>query len=412
MKLIPAMRGRIGSTEYFIATMKANEVVSTVKIPKEMPDWDNESIEERYQREINYKRVKEQIAPYLANDDDRFFNALIVDILDGDSVAFDSDIVKLPTIAADFGSVFGILKLSGKERLVPLDGQHRLKALQFAINGRDEKDQPIETYKSNPKVGDDDIVLILVKHDRIKARKIFNKVNRYAKPTSKADNLIINEDDYVAVISRNISNSIFKGLVNSTSNTIAPKSNDITTLSVIYEASLDYITESPLTGGVKPDISVLPDEQTKNLWKRAIEDLWVTLLKEIPVLADAISDISEVGKNTRIELRENYIIMKPIVQASLINAIKRLVVSGVSMKSVIEKVSNIDWRFENPIWDRIAVEPGKKIIAGNQKMKVLGRYLAYILGDNLTSKELEVLEKYYRDLFDGDESKKLPEKIT
>lgn len=412
MKLIPAMRGKIGSTEYYIATMKANEVVSTLVIPNEMPDWENLSIEEKYQREINTKRVKEQIAPYLANDKDRFFNALIVDILDGDSVTFDSDIVKLPTIAADFGPVFGILKLSGKERLVPLDGQHRLKALEFAINGRDNEGQPIDTFTANPDVGNDDIVLILVRHEKIKARKIFNKVNRYAKPTSKADNLIINEDDYVAVISRNLSNNIFKGLINSTSNTIAPKSNDISTLSVIYEASLDYITESPITGGIKPNISVLPDDATQTQWKNEIEKLWVALLKEISVLSDALSDITETGKQTRIELRDNYIIMKPIIQASLVNAIKRLMISGVSMKAAVEKAARLDWRFDNSIWDRIAVEPGKKIIAGNQKMKVLGRYIAYILGDNLSSKELEVLEKYYKDLFDGDSAKKLPEKIV
>jgi DNA sulfur modification protein DndB len=79
MKLIPAMRGKIGSIEYFVAMMKASEVVNSIRIPKEMPDWDHMSIEERYQREINYKRVKEQIAPYFANDPDRFFNALIVE---------------------------------------------------------------------------------------------------------------------------------------------------------------------------------------------------------------------------------------------------------------------------------------------------------------------------------------------
>jgi hypothetical protein len=87
-------------------------------------------------------------------------------------------------------------------------------------------------------------------------------------------------------------------------------------------------------------------------------------------------------------------------------------ISGVNMKAAVEKAARLDWRFDNPIWDRIAVEPGKKIIAGNQKMKVLGRYIAYILGDNLSSKELEVLEKYYKDLFDGDSAKKLPEKIV
>ena len=33
---------------------------------------------------------------------------------------------------------FGVLYLSGKV-MVPLDGQHRLAALEFAISGKDEK---------------------------------------------------------------------------------------------------------------------------------------------------------------------------------------------------------------------------------------------------------------------------------
>jgi DNA sulfur modification protein DndB len=181
MKLIPAIRGKIGSTEYYIATMKASEVVNSLRIPKDMPDWGHESIEERYQREINYKRVRDQIAPYIANDPDRFFNALIVDILNSEGVTFDplSELAKLPSLWAGLGDNFGVLKLQGSEQLVPLDGQHRLAAIRFALYGKDEKDQPIDTFQCNPLIADDDITLVLVKHDRAKARKIFNKVSCY-----------------------------------------------------------------------------------------------------------------------------------------------------------------------------------------------------------------------------------------
>jgi len=63
MQSFPVLRGQIGTTEYFITVMKAAEVVKSLKIPKEMPEWDDESLEERWQREINYERVKKQIAP-------------------------------------------------------------------------------------------------------------------------------------------------------------------------------------------------------------------------------------------------------------------------------------------------------------------------------------------------------------
>lgn len=414
MKLIPAIRGKIGSTEYYVATMKASEVVNSLRIPKDMPDWGHESIEERYQREINYKRVKDQIAPYIANDPDRFFNALIVDILSPEGVSFDSlsTVAKLPTLFSNLGDNFGILTLRGNEQLVPLDGQHRLAAIKFALYGKDEKDQPIDTFASNPAIAEDDITLVMVKHDRSKARKIFNKVNRYAKAVSKADNLIISEDDYIAIISRDVANKVFKSLVNSKSNTISDNSNDITTLSTIYEASLDYLSESPIYQS-KINTEVLPDASTQNLWKTEIEKMWVALIKEMPVLNDAVADIEESGKSVRIELRQTYILMKPIVQAALVGAIKRLMLGGMSMKVAIEKAAKLDWRFECADWDRIAINPGKKIITGNQSRKLLSRMIAYRLGESLSAKELEVLENQYRGLFDtNDSNRKLPEKIS
>ena len=414
MKLIPCIRGTIGSTEYYVATMKASEVVNSIRIPKEMPEWGNESVEERYQREINYKRVKEQIAPYLAIDPDRFFNALIIDILDGDTVTFDSlsSVAKLPSLFAQLSDQFGILTLSGSERLVPLDGQHRLAAIKFALYGKDEKDQPIDSFSANAAIGNDDITLLLIRHDITKARKIFNKVNRYAKAASKADNLIINEDDYVAVIARDVANVVFKGLVNCKSNTIPPSSNDITTLSTIYEASLDYLTESPINTH-RVNVDMLPDAATQNLWKSEVEKMWVYLIKNISVFSDALTDIEVSGKDLRVELREEYILMKPIVQASLVGAIKRLMNSGVSMKGAIDKAANLDWRFECPDWDRVAVDPGNRIISGTASRKFLSRVIAYRLGEELSAKELEVLEGQYKNLFDAtDVSRKLPEKIA
>jgi DNA sulfur modification protein DndB len=415
MKLIPAIRGKIGSTEYFVATMKASEVVNSVRIPKEMPDWGKESIEDRYQREINYKRVKEQIAPYFAMDEDRFFNALIVDILDPESVKFDklSDAIKnIPSYMGSLGDNFGILTLNGSERLVPLDGQHRLAALKFALYGRDEKDQTIDTFHANAEIGKDDITLILIKHDRVKARKIFSKVNRYAKAVSKADNLIISEDDYMAILSRGIANDTFKSLVNSKSNTISDKSNDITTLSALYEGSIEYISESPIYPA-KVTTDFLPDLATQALWKSEVEKMWDLMLTSIPPLVDAIKDPSDEGQSKRVELRETYIIMKPVVQVALVMAIKRMIDAGSSLKSAFQKAGKLDWRFECTDWDRVAVNPGEKIIAGKQSQKLLSRIIAYRLGEELTAKELKVLEEQYDGLFDTkDPNRKLPSKIN
>ena len=72
MSTLAAMRGRLGETEYYTFVMKAGELIGRVKVPKDMPGWKNLSFDERYQREINYRRVREHIAPYFARDPDLF----------------------------------------------------------------------------------------------------------------------------------------------------------------------------------------------------------------------------------------------------------------------------------------------------------------------------------------------------
>ena len=51
---IPAMRAKFGSNNYFIATMKAGELVDKLKIPKELPEWDDMTLEEKFQK-ISHK---------------------------------------------------------------------------------------------------------------------------------------------------------------------------------------------------------------------------------------------------------------------------------------------------------------------------------------------------------------------
>ena len=47
----------------------------------------------------------------------------------------------------------------------------------------------------HPEIGNADVTVIFIKHETDSMiRKIFHKVNRYAKQTSKGDNIITSED--------------------------------------------------------------------------------------------------------------------------------------------------------------------------------------------------------------------------
>ena len=183
---VAAMKARLGDTDYYILSMKAQELADKVKIPRELEGWEDMSIEERYQRDLNYNRVRKQIAPYFANDDSRFFGAIIVAAMNfGDEVTFEplADVTTrgLPGLYRTAAAPMGFLTFSGGEVLVPLDGQHRLKAIQFAVTGRDERGRDILDISPCTELAQDDVTVILVGYEPQKARKIFTRVNKYAK---------------------------------------------------------------------------------------------------------------------------------------------------------------------------------------------------------------------------------------
>ena len=86
---IPAIKGKMGSTPYYVATMAARDLISTTRPAAEDRDaWTSASIDERMQREPNLRRVRDQIVPYLAQHKDRFFGSIIVVVPEG-SIDFD-----------------------------------------------------------------------------------------------------------------------------------------------------------------------------------------------------------------------------------------------------------------------------------------------------------------------------------
>ena len=415
----PAMRGTFGSTDYFIVTMKANDVANQITIPKEMPGWDDMNIEERFQREINYTRVKKQIAPYLANDPDRFFGALIVDVINPEEMDFEpAEKVlgsRVPRLYQTASKSFGFLTLSGGEMLVPLDGQHRLAALTFALSGKDEKQNPISGVDPNPNLANDDVLLIMIKHDLKKGRSIFNKVNRYAKRTSKGDDLITADDDVIAVISReSIANDVIGSrLVNYRSNTLSDKAHYFTTLATVYEATKVTLEEN--FGRI--DVQNLPSREQRTLFEQTAREYWEALTDGVTVFHSALVDKEESGDERRREIRSSSLLGKPVAQLALMRAVVRMRKADkpdgakFALQEIVDRINEVDWSSDNVRWQRILLN-GTRVVSGRQAVLFASRYIAYDLGEPLADEELESLREQYLSHYGPDEveSAALPER--
>lgn len=389
----PALRGKFGCTEYFLTTMPVSELISRVTFPADMDGWDSMSIEEKYQRRLDMKRIREELAPYFAEHDNRFSGSLVLAVVNDKDMLFEHLLGLLPKsgaipkMYASAISEMGFIVLGGAEVLVPLDGQHRAKAFEVAIKGYSDK--PSHAVKQNMDLAQDTVSVILVRFDKENSRYIFNKINRYAKPTAKADKLITDDDDSVAVITRKlVSDSVIPArLVNIDSNMLGDRAREFTTLATFYEANKKLVSALPVPSTGKPENMDLRERQ-RRLQELKIE--WRRLLGGIRPWKEAVADPTEKGDEARIRLRKTSVLGRPLGQAALINGYALACKKDrerVDVDKLVSKLGRIDWSMTAPGWTGLLVKPNGKIMSGKPASNNAGTVIAHMIGAQLTDQE-------------------------
>ena len=412
----------MGTTDYYIVTMPIRDAISHLQLPVNMPGWKNLTIEEKFQRTINYKRVENKIVPYLINDPDRFFNALVVGVEGEDPYMFEP-ISKFATTKDGIPALFessidqiGMLTLKEGRIMVPIDGQHRLAGLRFAIERRNQKQKKLDVEVSESqnfnRIKQDTITVILFPLDHKKARKIFSKLNRYAIKPSSGQNLIIDDIDGVAIVSRYIANKINKNsgendLVKYESNTLSKSDCAFTTLLTIYDANKTLL-ERTIVEKKLPHIE--PETPAGlNLWKQKCDEMWDNLLSGIDLFKEALQDKTRKGDNRRREIRGNFLLGKPKGQYCMILAYLILTIDAKKgSEEAIQALNKVRWQIKavdeqgRSLWDRL-LWSGNNIITKKKNVDLAAKIIAYRCGWNPIKDEVEALRDGYATLFPENE---------
>lgn len=199
--ILPALRGIMGNRVYYSCLMKLREIASRVNYAKEIHS--SQSLSDMIQRALEDKRSRE-IAAYLRDTDDRFFNSLVVAVYDGEPLWHPLSNVKSRYAEQNHFDLneetiesVGFLTLRGDEKLFALDGQHRLAGIKKAIDGR--------MLSSD----DDEVSVIFLGHkntsDGLEAtRRLFTTLNKTARPVAKHAVIALDEDDVMAICVRRL----------------------------------------------------------------------------------------------------------------------------------------------------------------------------------------------------------------
>ena len=210
MNVYPAIRGKMGTWDYFAVKMTMGAVAQDVKFAKDI--WDDKTLDEAIQRVLMTSRVKTDIVTYLINQRDRFFSSLVVAALHGkpkwypvtmeDDARFD-----LLRDNERLNNTFGVLTFDGTQNYYALDGQHRLAAIKDLVD-------PYSDVSSDAPKGfkNEEISVIIVvpleaetkEEFRTRYRRLFGHLNRYAKPMDLVTTIIMDEDDAFAIVTRRL----------------------------------------------------------------------------------------------------------------------------------------------------------------------------------------------------------------
>ena len=376
---IPALRADMGTWTYYITRMRAAEICEQVGIASETEEWEGLSIEDLYQRELNNRRVEKQIAPYLVQNEDRFFGSIIVMVRDPRSVEFEgmakisNDVpISYRNLSEDIGFLTLGINVEGAPSvgLVALDGQHRLAALRHVVRGNIPGEYAVD-------VADDEVTVLFVVPESVEStRRLFTTINRSARKVSTHDVLLMGEDDARAIVARRLASSrplSPRGLENLPlikwdSNTMPDASESWTTLNALNTFVEVVATILRLECAVLDDYSDRPtNNELDKLFNESMR--WLDLLfKAFPILGKISGDATTIP-DQRKPVAEYSVLFKPAGFVVLALALQKLIqLEGGGIESVedsIQALTKVNWSINAQHWQGLLFDARGKISTRN-----------------------------------------------
>jgi len=364
---LKAIKGEMGETEFFLTTATFGEISRMVRYKENEKEWPAEL---RQQRPLNMSSVRNLMVPYLVENEDHFYSALVVEhIRPGNG---DNSVNFIPDTD---GSDVGWVEMQGAEMLEALDGQHRLKSIELAV-------------AESPDLARETIGLIIVAHKTVKeSQQLFSDLNKNAKPTPKSLNVLFEQREEPALLAKELAakSKYLTDRVNMVSSGLSARSSYVVSLATLYEA-------------VKIVSSVMGEWDHQQKIDTLVE-YWDTALGSLPGFEDIVG-----GKTTPGQLRAKYVFATGLGFEAIAETIKATVVTHPDNWSEIleEGLPRIDWRLANPDWEGVALFAGRVAIARAARRRT-ATLVKYLMGLPTEKSHLDDLEEVFSTL-----KKKLP----
>lgn len=339
-----AVKGKQAGKEYYIC------MVPLGLLSRIFPSDNNDvAPEHRAQRKLNELRVPEIRDYILENRDSYVFSALAASV--------DGEMSFIPTSTA---SNVGLLEIDMRAIFLINDGQHRKAAIEAALL----EDETLE---------DETISVVMFKDKGLQSsQQMFTDLNKHAVTTSKSLNTLYESKDRVAIITKNVVNSIdfLRKYTDKEKDNLSKFSSNIFTLNTFYTAH-------------KRIVKIIGDDEDS---EKFIYDFWCNVVNNMIEWNEM--DKGELSKKS---LREDYITTQGLIILSLGRVCEFLCRhSDIDMPNALIGLNKIDWlRNNEKCWMNRAIKPNGKINRNEQGIFMTYVQIKRLLGLPITEEELK-----------------------
>jgi DNA sulfur modification protein DndB len=387
----------MGDWVYYATVMSASDIVTYIEFAEQV--CPNKDLDLMIQREVGAR--SEQIAEYLRTNEQRFFGSLIVAAYDGKP-----RFLPIALEGADFMSYpegnVGILHFDGTEQYYAVDGQHRLAALKT------------EMERDKTRYEKDQISVIVICHAKdaegmARARRLFTTVNRYAKKTARTTDIVMDEDDGIALVTRRLirEHPLFERRIK----VLTQARNGARKLATGDAMQIPSDNEYLMAIGTfyKCNKALLPDNLSEEFSRKqqvpqyeSLEAAFENIKRKWDELIEVVEpwkSLLEVGANVH-QLRTSgggNVLVRPVGITSFVRAVASGLAEGVSMvdvKAVAHRYHNL----ESDPWKGILVNTvTRRMNASRESEKLAQRLWRYLLGLNEDRSALQQAWKSHVD---------------
>lgn len=387
---LASLRAKMGDWIYYITFMKMEDLSQRIKTFESF--YSSPRLRELLQRQVLPGRAKE-ISHYLKTQKQRFFNALVIGTYGGNpkwnELTIEPTADDIPQIPQSLEGTMGFLVLDGSEKLFAIDGQHRVKGIQRAV-------------EENPELASEEVCVILVRaitaenreedekgYER--TRRLFTTLNRYAKPVSKKDSIALDEDDSIAIITRQLLEgyplfSETKISIKAATSIPAKDKQSLTSINALYDALNIYFIDRSNSAWKKFKRFHPGEPKITEFYEKAVE-LWDIYCKHFPSLKELKESDPEdevAGKYRHAD--GGNLLFRPIGLLLSVKVIRHLMDHNeLSLEEAVNRISNVPMDLSEDPWAHLLWNPlNKKMITAALNRRAAEKLFFNAVGGDLT----------------------------